>query len=170
MAMKNNYGLNDASRSQSALPYQEDEVRPLVVEGDRRTAERGVVRALRGRMPERLTRQLGVVQLLFKVCPRTHTHTHRRRSFNISVSEPLHVHKKHKSGADILFGQTRAKREFICCFPLCGISDQRFSRDPRRALPPAAHSVPLVPSIALLQYPTLSVPPRRLRPLSLRAL
>lgn len=79
MARKNNYGLNDASGTQSALPYQEDEVRPLVVEGDRRTAERGVVRALRGGMPERLTRQLGVVQLLFKVCSRTHTHTEEKK-------------------------------------------------------------------------------------------
>lgn len=57
--------------------YQEDEVRSLV-EGDGRPAERGgsVVRALRGWMPEGLTGQLCVVQLLLKVCTQTHTDTH----------------------------------------------------------------------------------------------
>lgn len=50
--------------------YQKDEVGPLVVEGDGRSAERGgrVVRALRGRMAESLTGQLSVVQLLLKFC------------------------------------------------------------------------------------------------------
>lgn len=57
--------------------YQKDEVRSLVVEGDRRSAERSgrVVRALRGRMPESLTGQLGVIQLLLKVCTHTFTDT-----------------------------------------------------------------------------------------------
>lgn len=49
--------------------YQKDEVGPLVVEGDGRSAEGGgrVVGALWGRMPESLTGQLGVVQLLLKL-------------------------------------------------------------------------------------------------------
>lgn len=116
MEVKNNYGLRDASWRQSALPYQEDEVRPLVVEGDRRMAERGVVGALRGRMPERLTRQLGVVQLLFKVC--STTQTHRTHSFNISVSRPLHG--KHANLLQIFHLPTQEQRSSSSAELNCG--------------------------------------------------
>lgn len=69
--------------------YQEDEVRPLVVEGDGRTAKRGgcVVGALRGRMPESLAGQLCVIQLLLKVYTHTHTQsTQEEGEKNVSIS------------------------------------------------------------------------------------
>lgn len=83
--MKNDPGGARARVCVCVCSHQEDEVGPLVVERDGRSAERRLVGALRGWMPERLPCQLGVVQLLFKVC--SHTHTHTKRNFNIKHTQ-----------------------------------------------------------------------------------
>lgn len=127
-------------------------------------AERGVVGALRGRMPERLTRQLGVVQLLFKVC--STTQTHGRRSFNISVSKPLHG--KHANLLQMFHLPTQEQRssssaELNCRPKVCLGPSQG---------PPCRRSLRPFDSLhrASSQYPTLSLRPQQLRPLSLRLL
>lgn len=101
--------------------YQEDEVRPLVVERDWWAAERRgrVVWALRGWMAKRLAGQLGVVQLLLKFCTRTqHKHKHKQKNkntqweantFNLEHTTQTHT-------PNILGAWLRAKIQQSCCF------------------------------------------------------
>lgn len=139
------------SGSQSVCSHQEDEVRPLVVERDRRAAERSVVGALRGWMPERLTCQLGVVQLLFKVCSHTQTHT-RGETFNISVPKRVHAHR-HTNLQQIfhLHSQEQRLRFLVASHPTernlrprSLKADHKFVWNSLEVLSLAAHSVLLV--------------------------
>lgn len=137
------------SRSQSVCSHQEDEVRPLVVERDRRTAERSVVGALRGWMPERLTCQLGVVQLLFKVCSHANTHTRGETLTSAYPNACMHI-----DTAEIASASHSTDRDLR---PRSLKADHKFVWNPR-----ACCTSP--------RYATVCLPPRQLRPLSLRLL